>query len=106
MRSGLLNERLTVYELTTTTDANGANASILSAKGSYWCRVVSNRHNRNDNDVDRVVYNPDVRLELRSSVPIIDSDIIEKDGIRYVIDMIEKDHNLDIQTLYCTRYEQ
>lgn len=106
MRSGLLNERLTVYELTTTTDANGASAPIMSVKGSYWCRMVSNRHNRSENDVDRVVYNPDVRLELRASVPIIDSDIIEKDDIRYVIDIIEKDHNLDIQTLYCTRYEQ
>lgn len=106
MRSGLLNERLTVYELSTTTDANGASTTSLVAKGSYWCRVVSNRHNRNDNDTDRVVYNPDVRLELRASVPIIDSDIIGKDGNHYVIDMIEKDHNLDIQTLYCTRYEQ
>ena len=106
MRSGLLNERLTVYELATTTDANGASASSLVAKASYWCRVVSSRHNRSDKDVDRVVYNPDVRFELRSSVPILDSDIIEKDGIRYVIDMIEKDHNIDRQTLYCTRYEQ
>ena len=44
--------------------------------------------------------------ELRASVPIADNDIIDFDGKRYVIDMIEKNHNQDIQTLYCTRYEQ
>jgi hypothetical protein len=56
--------------------------------------------------VDRVVYNPEIRFELRASVPIADNDIIDFDGKRYVIDMIEKNHNIDIQTLYCTRYEQ
>ena len=97
MRSGLLNERLTVMRPTTTKDVNGAETVVLEAVGSYWCCVLHNRHDRSDNDVDRVVYNPEIRFELRASVPIADND---------VIDMIEKNHNLDIQTLYCTRYEQ
>ena len=82
MRSGLLNERLTVMRTTTTKDENGAETVSLEAVGSYWCRVLHNRHDRADND------------------------IIDFDGKRYVIDMIEKNHNQDIQTLYCTRYEQ
>ena len=106
MRSGLLNERLSVLKVTVTKDANGAESVSLEAVGSYWCRVLHNRHDRADNDVDRVVYNPEIRFELRASVPIDDNDIIEFAGKRYVIDMIEKNHNQDIQTLYCTRYEQ
>ena len=106
MRSGLLNERLTVMRPTTTKDVNGAETVVLEAVGSYWCCVLHNRHDRSDNDVDRVVYNPEIRFELRASVPIADNDVIDFDGKRYVIDMIEKNHNLDRQTLYCTRYEQ
>ena len=106
MRSGLLNERLTVMRPTTTKDVNGAETVVLEAVGSYWCHVLHNRHDRSDNDVDRVVYNPEIRFELRASVPIADNDVIDFDGKRYVIDMIEKNHNLDRQTLYCTRYEQ
>lgn len=106
MRSGLLNERLTVMRPTTTKDVNGAETVVLEAVGSYWCHVLHNRHDRSDNDVDRVVYNPEIRFELRASVPIADNDIIYFAEKRYVIDMIEKNHNLDIQTLYCTRYEQ
>lgn len=106
MRSGLLNERLSVYTRTTTVDANGAKTVTLTATGSYWCRVLHNRHDRDDADTDRVVYNPAIRFELRRSVPILDSDIIEFDSAKYVISMIEKNHNLDTQTLYCERYEQ
>ena len=106
MRSGMLNERLTVMRPTTTKDVNGAETVVLEAVGSYWCHVLHNRHDRSDNDVDRVVYNPEIRFERRSSVPIADNDIIDFADKRYVIDMIEKNHNLDIQTLYCTRYEQ
>ena len=102
----MLNERLTVMRPTTTKDVNGAETVVLEAVGSYWCHVLHNRHDRSDNDVDRVVYNPEIRFELRVSVPIADNDVIDFDGKRYVIDMIEKNHNLDIQTLYCTRYEQ
>lgn len=106
MRSGLLNERLTVMRPTTTKDVNGAETVVLEAVGSYWCHVLHNRHDRSDNDVDRVVYNPEIRFELRASVSIADNDVIDFGGKRYVIDMIEKNHNTDIQTLYCTRYEQ
>lgn len=106
MRSGLLNERLTVYASTTTTDANGATTTTLTASGTYWCRVIHSTRDRNTSDIDRVVYNPDIRFELRASVPIHDDDIIEYDSRKYVIDMIEKNHNLDTQTLNCTRYEQ
>lgn len=106
MRSGLLNERLTVYEISSTVDSYGAKTVTLTSVGSYWCRVLHNRHDRSENDVDRVVYNPAIRFELRSSVPIDDSNIIEYDDKQYVIDMIETNHNLDVQTLYCERYEQ
>lgn len=106
MRSGLLNERMTVYDLQSTIAASGAKSVTLVPTGSYWCRVLHNRHDRNDADVDRVVYNPTIRFELRASVPIKDSDIVEHNGYKYVIDMIEKNHNLDTQILYCTRYEQ
>ena len=106
MRSGLLNERMTVYALDTAIAPSGAKTVSLSPLGAYWCRVLHNRHDRSDNDVDREVYNPTIRFELRASVPIADSNIIEHDGYKYVIDMIEKNHNLDTQILYCTRYEQ
>ena len=106
MRSVLLNVRLTVYAMQTTIAPTGAKTVALSPVGSYWCRVIHNRHDRAENDVDREVYNPTIRFELRASVPIADSNIIEHDGSKYVIDMIEKNHNLDTQILYCTRYEQ
>lgn len=106
MRSGLLNERLTVYTRTMTTDVNGAKAVTLTVKGSYWCRVLHARRDRDNSDIDRVVYNPGIRFELRRNVPIADSDIIEFNSAKYVISMIETNHNLDIQTLYCDRYEQ
>ena len=106
MRSGLLNERMTVYRLATTIDANGAKKVTLAAAGEYWCRVLHQQHDRDTSDTDRVVYNPAIRFQLRASVPIADSDIIEYDGKRYVIVQIEKNRNLDTQTLYCDRYEQ
>lgn len=106
MRSGLLNERLTVYQLVTSRDANGAKVVTLNVVDSYWCRVLHSQHDRNNADVDRVVYNPAIRFELRASVPIADSNIIEFDSRKYVITQIEKNHNLDKQTLYCERYEQ
>lgn len=106
MRSGLLNERLTVYTMTTTTDATGAKVASLVLKGSYFCRVLTKRNNRDTSDVDRVVYNPDRRFELRRQIAIADSDIIEYDGIKYVITSIERNRNYDNQTLNCERYEQ
>ena len=106
MRSGLLNERLTVYTRTMTTDVNGAKIVTLTTKGSYWCRVLYARRDRDNADIDRVVYNPGIRFELRRHIPIVDSDIIEFNSAKYVISMIETNHNLDIQTLYCDRYEQ
>ena len=102
----MLNERLTVYEANATIGATGAKSVSLIPKATYWCRVLHNRHDRADNDVDRVVYNPTIRFELRASVPIADNDIVEHDGHKYVIDMIERNHNIDTQILYCTRYEQ
>lgn len=106
MRSGLLNERLTVYTLTTTTGNFGANTTALTTKGTYWCRVLHRQHDRETTDVDRVVYNPELRFELRANVPIVDSDIVEYNSQKFVITAIETNHNLDIQTLYCQRYEQ
>lgn len=106
MRSGLLNERLTVYTLTTTTDSYGANTTVLTSKGTYWCRVLHRQHDRSINDVDRIVYNPDIQFELRINIPITESDIIEYDSLKFVIKMIEKNHNQDKQTLHCERYEQ
>lgn len=106
MRSGLLNERLSVYTVTTTVDANGFKAQTLTLKGSYFCRVLNARNDRDTADVDRVVYNPDRRFELRRQIQIADSDIIEYDGQRYVIASIERNRNLDTQTLNCDRYEQ
>ena len=106
MRSGLLNERLSVYTVTTTVDANGFKAQTLTLKGSYFCRVLNARNDRDTADVDRVVYNPDRRFELRRQIPIADSDIIEYDGQKYVIASIDRNKNLDTQTLNCDRYEQ
>ena len=106
MRSGLLNERLSVYTVTTTVDANGFKAQTLTLKGSYFCRVLNARNDRDTADVDRVVYNPDRRFELRRQIQIADSDIIEYDGQRYVIASIDRNKNLDTQTLNCDRYEQ
>jgi head-tail adaptor len=106
MRSGLLNERLTVYELATTIAPSGAKTVEPVAVASYWCRVLHSQHERSDSDVEREVYNPQIRFELRASVPISDANIIEHDDMKYVIDMIEKNHNTDRQILYCTRYEQ
>lgn len=106
MRSGLLNERLSVYTLTTTTDANGAKSATLTLKGTYFCRVLHARDDRNTADVDRVVYNPDRRFELRRQIAILDSDIIEYDGIKYVISSIDRNKKTDTQTLNCERYEQ
>ena len=106
MRSGLLNERLSVYKVSVTTDANGFKSQTLTLKGSYFCRVLNARNDRDSADVDRVVYNPDRRFELRRQIAIADSDIIEYDGIKYVISSIERNRNLDIQTINCVRYEQ
>lgn len=106
MRSGLLNERLSVYGITTTTDETGAKVPTLTLQGTYFCRVLTSRNDRDTADTDRVVYNPDRRFELRRQIAIADSDIIEYDGLRYVITSIERNRNLDIQTLYCERYEQ
>lgn len=106
MRSGLLNERLSVYAMTYVTDANGAKTPTLVLKGSYFCRVLNARNDRSTADVDRVVYNPDRRFELRRQIAIADSDIIEYDGQKYVITSIERNRNIDIQTLNCNRYEQ
>ena len=106
MRSGLLNERLNVYTVSVTTDANGFKSQTLTLKGSYFCRVLNARNDRDSADVDRVVYNPDRRFELRRQIAIADSDIIEYDGIKYVISSIERNRNLDIQTINCVRYEQ
>lgn len=106
MRSGLLNERMTVFRQVSTTDATGAKKVSLAKRGEYWCRVLHQQHDRSTADIERVVYNPDIRFELRASVPIADSDIIEYDGKRYVIVKIEKNRNIDTQTLICDRYEQ
>ena len=106
MRSGLLNERLKVFRMETTTDQFGAVVPTLVEKGEYWCRVLHAKSDRSDNDIERVVYNPTIRFELRESVPVKVDDIIQYDGEKYVITMIEKNHNLDIQTLYVDRYEQ
>ena len=106
MRSGLLNERLSVYTVSVTTDANGFKSQTLTLKGTYFCRVLNARNDRDSADVDRVVYNPDRRFEIRRQIAIADSDIIEYDGIKYVISSIERNRNLDIQTINCVRYEQ
>ena len=75
-RAGLLNERLSVYTMTTNTDANGYKSETLTLKGTYFCRVLHARDDRNNADVERVVYNPDRRFELRRQIAIADSDII------------------------------
>lgn len=105
MRSGLLNERILVYMQHTYFDNHGAVVSELEPIGSYWCRVIHANLDRSESDVERVVYNPNIRFELRASVPIAVNNIIEYDDIKYVITMIDKNKNRDIQTIYVERYE-
>lgn len=105
MRSGLLNERIAVYEQHTYCDTHGAVVPQLELIGSYWCRVIHANLDRSESDVERVVYNPNIRFELRASVPIAVNNIIEYDDIKYVITMIDKNKNRDIQTIYVERYE-
>lgn len=105
MRSGLLNERILVYMQHTYVDTHGAVVSELESIGSYWCRVIHANLDRSESDVERVVYNPNIRFELRASLPIAVNNIIEYDDIKYVITMIDKNKNRDIQTIYVERYE-
>ena len=105
MRSGLLNERIEVYKQNTYIDTHGAVVSELESLGSFWCRVIHANLDRSESDVERVVYNPNIRFELRASVPIAVNNIIEYDSIKYVITMIDKNKNRDIQTIYVERYE-
>lgn len=105
MRSGLLNERILVYRQNAYVDTHGAVVSELEPLGSCWCRVIHANLDRSESDVERVVYNPNIRFELRASLPIAVNNIIEYDDIKYVITMIEKNKNRDIQTIYVERYE-
>ena len=105
MRSGLLNERILVYMQHTYYDTHGAVVSELELIDSYWCRVIHANLDRSESDVERVVYNPNIRFELRASLPIAVNNIIEYDEIKYVITMIDKNKNRDIQTIYVERYE-
>ena len=105
MRSGLLNERIEVYRQNTYYDTHGAVVSELEPLGSCWCRVIHANLDRSESDVERVVYNPNIRFELRASLPIAVNNIIEYDEIKYVITMIDKNKNRDIQTIYVERYE-
>lgn len=105
MRSGLLNERILVYRQNTYVDTHGAVVSELEPIGSFWCRVIHANLDRSESDVERVVYNPNIRFELRASLPIDVNNIIEYDDIKYVITMIDKNKNRDIQTIYVERYE-
>lgn len=105
MRSGLLNERILVYKQNTYVDTHGAVVSGLEPLGSCWCRVIHANLDRSESDVERVVYNPNIRFELRASLPIAVNNIIEYDEIKYVITMIDKNKNRDIQTIYVERYE-
>ena len=105
MKSGRLNERITVYEQHTYPDTHGAVVSVLEPIGGYWCRVIHANLDRSESDVERVVYNPNIRFELRASVPIAVNNIIEYEDIKYVITMIDKNRNRDIQTIYVERYE-
>lgn len=105
MRSGLLNERITVYEQHTHIDTHGAMVSELEPLGSCWCRVIHANLDRSESDVERVVYNPNIRFKLRASLSIAVNNIIEYDEIKYVITMIDKNKNRDIQTIYVERYE-
>ena len=79
--------------------------SELEPIGSYWCRVIHANLDRSESDVERVVYNPNIRFELRASVPIAVNNIIEYNDIKYVITMIDRNKNRDIQTIYVERYE-
>lgn len=105
MRSGLLNERIAVYRQNTYYDTHGAVVSELESLGGCWCRVIHANLDRSESDVERVVYNPNIRFELRASLPIAVNYIIEYDEIKYVITMIDKNKNRDIQTIYVERYE-
>ena len=105
MRSGLLNERIEVFEQIIHIDTHGAVVSELESLGSFWCRVIHANLNRSESDVERVVYNPNIRFELRASLPIAVNNIIEYNDIKYVITMIDKNKNRDIQTIYVERYE-
>ena len=105
MRSGLLNERILVYRQNTYYDTHGAVVSELEPLCSCWCRVIHANLDRSESDVERVVYNPNIRFELRASLPIAVNNIIEYDDIKYVITMIDKNKNRDIQTIYVERYE-
>lgn len=105
MRSGLLNERIEVFEQIIHIDTHGAVVSELEPVGSCWCRVIHANLDRSESDVERVVYNPNIRFELRASLPIAVNYIIEYNDIKYVITMIDKNKNRDIQTIYVERYE-
>lgn len=105
MRSGLLNERINVHTKHTYVDNHGAVVPELRYRSTYWCRVIHANLDRSDSDVERVVYNPNIRFELRASVPIAVNDIIEYADCMYVITMIDKNKNNDIQTIYVERYE-
>lgn len=105
MRSGLLNERINVYVQDKYIDTHGAIVPELVYSDSYWCRVIHANLDRSESDVERVVYNPNIRFELRASLPIAVNNIIEYDDIKYVITMIDKNKNRDIQTIYVERYE-
>ena len=105
MRSGLLNERIEVYQQNIIIDTHGAVVSELEPLGSCWCRVIHANLDRSESDVERVVYNPNIRFELRASLPIAVNNIIEYNEIKYVITMIDKNKNRDIQTIYVERYE-
>ena len=105
MRSGLLNERLKLHTVTQIRGDNGGISTSTTLKGEYWCRVLHASFDRNENDVERALYNPNIRFELRASVPVAKSDMIEYNGDDYVITLIDTNHNLDIQTIYVERYE-
>ncbi len=105
MRSGLLNERITVYVNNSYIDNHGAVVPQLEPRSDYWCRVIHANLDRSESDVERVVYNPNIRFEMRASVPIAVNEIIKYDDIFYVITMIDKNKNNDIQTIYVERYE-
>lgn len=105
MRAGLLNERVDVYTLTTTRDASGAKVHSLTLRATYYCRVM-NAAKQRETDADRLDYAPDITFQLRRQVLIMQTDILEYDGQKYVIRNIDKNRNTDTQTLSCMRYEQ
>ena len=105
MRSGLLNERLKVYAVTLTTSLTGEKVRTLTHSGTYWCRCLQSTQTLTTDD-GRVIYDPNVRFELRRQIPIHDTDIVEYQQVKFVITAIDKNKNLDKQTLTCVRYEQ